>query len=606
MKLILFFLIHLTFSINNSFSNEINSSFIFQKEELKKFDESIQFLERIGFYPFTNEIKESLKSPQLSNVSKKVLAANLVRYKIIDDAKELSSLIFATINSDSLKEKKTIIKIEALIEYLLLNKKNIDWISKKNESENLLKSFDNFEKDFDHQFMRQKELLHQVIVEIIPSISHENIQHLDRLISDYLSEEVSDFDLKQSHFLGRAILANYIKLIRFEKLTTLETSLRQKLEKNKIYLDNFITSKLKYIDNNKKLITVELHKGDFANEYSNGAEAFYISIGTLPKGIKNKIAAQRNGSLGNLFIASIFPTPNREEIIRKKIETKKALTTIDKIQLKLLDEKKKIAGYSHVGIIDVLKDEESKIEMSWVWDIYPNSGLGGIRFLSVEGFSYSEEYGKVGFTHYSPNKFLHHAKKQIQKFGYREMVWRSSDSELDEDNNLSEIENSEYYWPTNILREELFSFLNLNEYEAKDWFENTIAPKVIEQFRSYLSGTNALAFANGFLNTKNAAYCSEVITLAFLQATNIDPQSSEDKFSFIVRIGKKMELPDLKNINFKNRVISPSGFAWQADLVDTSISIVLPKQIPIENTDLNFKILTSVLDKKVAPEGANL
>lgn len=553
------------------------------------------FLIRLGFKDYCMEMQESLKSPNLTEVSKRVLEYNIEHYQIINVAREIAAFIFSY--SENFHSQENLNHITALSSYLLLPSKDVstELIDRYSQDKKLSteESFNVLEKS---QMSLEKELIISSIVEITGLKDPAAIDTLDYYLTRYITLKYTDSNLKQTNYLGRAVAANLIRFVRQNHIDSVEENLRRNLLIHKVFLNNYISDTQAFINNKHQIQTVKLHSGDFANEYSKGSEAYFISIGTTPTGIRNRIKASSNHLLGNVYKFVLYPSPDAEKKILAKVSEKKELSSLEKIQYSLIQNKPDVPGYSHVGLVDLKEDAASGIKMSWIWDSYPNDGIGGIRFIGTEGFVFPGEFQKIGFVHYNPTKFLRYYKNQVKTRGYLKDVWLSYSAKIDDGAIAIDNDKEKYAWPTHISESEVRDLTKADESKADAWFKNEIAPRVTSMMEQYFTGTEALAFADGFNNVRGAAYCSQAIVLAYLQGADIDPEVKKDKLSLIVKIGHALKLDELEDIDLTQRIISPAGFAWQSDLVESHIPIMIEQQIDANNTMANTNIILNELD----------
>ena len=540
-------------------------------------------------------MQKSLEAPGLTDVSKHALTYNIDHYQIVNAARELAAFTFSFDKNFATEEAQD--RLIALSEFLLLPSQNIsNEVTEKYSKENKLSIEDSFSRLTKEKMAKEKELILSAISELTEVQDSQSLEKLDSYLTRYLTLKYTDANLTQTNYLGRAIVSSFVRYLRKKDLDNVERKMRREFRRHVIFLDNYISDKLTIVDNQNKAQNVILHAGDFANEYSKGSEAYYISIGTAPKGFTHRIKATSNHLLGNAFKIAIYPTPDQEEAILKKVQAKENLSSMEKIQYSLLQSKSDIPGYSHAGMVDLKGDAESGIKMSWIWDSYPNDDIGGIRFIGPEGFVFPGEFKKVGFVHYSAEKFLNYYQTQIKTRGYLKNVWASYSSKIEDGYVAIDDMKSRYFWPAHITEAEMRSYANVDIKDAKEWFRKEIAPRVTGMMEYYFTSTEAIGFANGFNNVRGAAYCSQAIVLAYLQGADIDPEVQQDRLSAIVHIGHALKMSELVDIDLTQRVVSPSGFAWQTELVETHVPIMIQQDQNEMDTTTNVSIIANHID----------
>ncbi len=549
----------------------------------------------LGLKTIAKKMQESLNSPDLTEVSKRVLEYNIEHYQIINVARELAAFIFSY--SENFHSKENLTHLTALSSYLLLPNKDISTeLIEHYSQDKKLSPEDSFTVLEKSKMSQEKELILASILEITDLKDTDAIATIDQYLSRYISLKYTDSNLKQTNYLGRAITANLIRFIRQNHIESVEENLRKNLLSHKVFLNNYISDTVAFTNNKHLIQTVTLHSGDFANEYSKGSEAYFISIGTTPTGFKNRLKASSDNLLGSVYKFVIYPSPDAEKKLLAKVGQKKKLSSLEKIQYSLIQNKEDVPGYSHVGLVDLKEDSESGIKMSWIWDSYPNDDIGGIRFIGTEGFVFPGEFQKIGFVHYNPKKFLLHYKNQVKNRGYLKDVWLSYSAKIEDGVISIDKDTEKYAWPTYISEREVLDLAKTDESKADTWFKNEIAPRVTSMMEKYFTGTEALAFADGFNNVRGAAYCSQAIVLSYLQGADIDPEIQKDKLSLIVKIGHALKLDELEDIDLSQRIISPAGFAWQTDLVESHTPIMIEQNIDDLNTTSNINLIANDLN----------
>ncbi|MDD4976181.1 MAG: hypothetical protein PHY93_17625 [Bacteriovorax sp.] len=357
-----------------------------------------------------------------------------------------------------------------------------------------------------------------------------------------------------------------------------------------------------YVNSNNQISKVTLYNGDIANEYSRGTLSYYITIGVVPGNFADEKMAKKNHLIGRKGMAFLYPSTDEEESLKQKVKTQQPLTEKEKRKLDLISAANNQEGFSHAGLVEIKKDEETNIQMPWIWDIYPNASIGGIRFIGPEGFAFPANYQKVGYVHYSPEKYRDFYKTQINKRGYMPNVWKSYLSQVkhNSDGPESVEDRSELYnWPTLISAEEVQRISNDDALDATTWFEQNIAPRITQTAESYMTSSEALAFTSSFANARDTAYCSQLVVLAFLQGVNVDAEATIDTWSALAKTIKRLHLPGSESIDLSQRIVAPADFAWQSQLVENYTSIQFDHSIDFPSFEKKIDLLKYIDDKKL-------
>lgn len=402
------------------------------------------------------------------------------------------------------------------------------------------------------------------------------IKQLDQIATQILHNEYEITGLQQSRFLGRALAATLIRFARINGYPEIETQLRNSLAAQGQFLDNHISSTLTLRDRKGVLQKVEVFNGDVANEYSTAAEAYQITAGVMPAA-ENRAQAQSLKLIGSL---ADFGSAMSDKLVESATEKKWSNQALNDDEARVLSEiwdPRLIRGFSHAGVAEVRRDAASGIAMVWIWDVYPGDNLAGMRFQTPENFAYAERYNRIGFVHYSPEKALAVFKKQIQSRGYLPNVWESAGANLARDAEDSPTvtvdPDRRVLRATYVDEQSVQSWTEIPKEQAAAWYYGQVVPRALKMIRSYLTGEDALVFAAEFKNFDHSAYCSQMIVLAYLQGANFDLQAYPDEWRGVTKIAAKLT----PKLSVKERIISPSGFAWQKDLTETVRTIDLDR-----------------------------
>ncbi len=587
-------------------------------QDVAKAEADQAFLARLGFEKYSAQIQVTLDQGQLNEVSRTVLKGNRDRYKIVDLARDMSVQIYEGIrdnlNNPQIRKKAVRLSGHLLRPHALLTDvvlpDNIKSIKNVSDFSSAREKY--LTEIASQRFVEERTKILATIADLLMSsqaISGKG-ELTESIILDTFKDNVDSYlrakfeylELQNTQYWGRAMAALLVRHAHLEKQPELEKDLDFVLSKQNDNLQNYISATQYLHNKDHKVQSFTLQSGDFANEYSHGTEAFYITIGVKPGDNANKKLAKKSELVGALWQVAMYATPSEEEAIADKVHNNQPLTKSEKRKYARMTKSMSVEGYSHVGIVEVKNDIESGISMPWIWDIYPNSSAGGIRFIGPEGFAFQERFQKVGYVRYNSRKFMSYYKGAIAKRGYQENVWKSYEAVLNDDQIASDL-SKETWIKTLATPEDVAQLASYSLDQAEPWYRGLIIPRVLKMMDHYLVSADAMGFASGFANAKGAAYCSQVLVLAYLQAVDVDPQQIEDKWSDFLLMTKKLNLDASQYFDLSRRIISPSGFAWQAGLVETSTAVMLDSQHRRTNYyDVNLDLLQadSEINNRVA------
>ncbi len=569
------------------------------KQVLAPFYQSDTFLTQLGFKDYVGLAEDTLdKNDDIHPVSKLVLEKNLDIYAPLQSAKYIGNLTYAfLVLNESLpveqrnKNIQTVINIATqqiaafpLIglepvqgeEYRIARGKNAleirtEYLTNRavtrhsTEKQNLIKSF---------TYLYQQ-------LEAGPTKSVAVFQTwIDRHLNKALLETYTMSNTQQNRYLGRAIVSVLVKYARDKKYSALEARLSSQLQTMDIVLTDLVSGKYTAPD---KQPSLQLKSGDIALEFSNGQDAFFTSVGVKPTSPENLKVAQQFNLISSYSNIPVFIS---QEYYNKALDKKKSNLVLNETEEKILVDfwNPKISkGYSHAGIVEVNTDKETGISLAWVRDIYPKQGIGGVRLMTPEGFAYPERYVRLGFARYNPEKVLQAYKQQIETRGYKQYIMDSNESQVlinpDREQEEPYLNKAKRHkWPSKISKNEVDQLIQkASSMTAQDWYQNEFLPKVFQRLDEYASGKDALAFSFNFENTRSMAYCSQLVRLAFLQATNFDPVSTPDKLRSLPEIVAKY-YPEKVAIDTEGGFVSPSGLVWQSSIIENHVHYNFSRQ----------------------------
>ena len=560
------------------------------------------FLIRLGFEDFSAKAQSTIdeidsQSLNVNTLVKPALAINVERYKMVTAARELAVLFRLAISKAEknnelpvLLDRMTRLAAYHLMPFPLVGleafPKNEVYKFKRGDAALELREAYLIERAVD-RFQKEASALAAALVQGLygndPSLYlnyNDQILKINQLVTDSIKYQYEFTGLQQSRYLGRALTATLLRYTRQKKLIGYESRLSSLLNLEGQFLSNHISSKLSFRDRKNKIMTYQVHNGDFAHEYSAGPEAFAISAGVHPKGSEKNKFANKNKLIGNsLFIPMLGFNP-LVEFAQNRQKQNYNLSEQQENALNQVWDESNIQGFTHAGLSEIKTDKESGIEMVWIWDIYPYGNVGGVRVQTPENFAYAELYNRIGFVHYDSKKVLSHFQKNYSESGYKNTVWDSFATSADNPSSADpgvEINKSKRVARKNYLDQPTAQkWMTYSTTESADWFNNEVVPRTFGMIKKYLTGQEVLFFSNGFKNIEGAAYCSQFVLLAFLQAAQLDMQTENDQSISLTKALIKIGVLEVES---NDRIVSPNGFAWQKDLVDQVFAVNLNRQV---------------------------
>lgn len=550
------------------------------------------FLERLGFISYTQEIDKTLQKETLTPITARVLNANRDRYEVVDLARNLSltiyNSVFPRLNDPAVVAKTLKLTAHLLRPHALLSDVTLPQsvLSKPNASQ-FADARDAYLTQIAQQRFDEEQIaLLSTVVDLVQTNSSGQPLVKDGMVTDFatinqLKTEISKYtqvkyaymEMQNTQYWGRAMAALMVRYSRLYNHPEVEQQLQALLVAQDDTLGNYLSSTLQIRNDKNQIDTINLRSGDFANEYSHGTESYYITIGVKPAG-KNSSLAKKENLVGSLLEVLSYPTPDEEDALVAKYHQHLPMTDKEQKKMARVLNSQAAKGYSHVGMVQISQDAQTGIAMPWIWDVYPNSSLGGIRFIGPEGFAFSERFQKVGFVQYDSQKFMSYYKQTIAKRGYQKNVWDSFVATVDDTDAIAQtttpIEIQTFTTP-----QEVQYMASFPDSQADVWFSQQLIPRVLKTMHRYLVSEDAMAFATGFADVKGAAYCSEAMVLAYLQGADIDPEQVQDKWSDFMVLSAKFNVGAGGYFSMNKRIISPSGFAWQAGLVQYQKDVYL-------------------------------
>jgi hypothetical protein len=551
------------------------------------------FLADLGFRDFSAEAARNLsENKNLNEIQRRVLSFNQERYEVVNASRDLGAFVMGQVarTQDAAEQQKILNRMIELTARTLTMKPlgvpdafpaEIEKIRANELREKAKKEW--IDRYLQDQFERtERELVSDIMVtlygegEVRKALQRNDIEFLktanfvEAKVHDIVKIMYTDTDMAQTKFLGRALAAGMVRFARLNRNPRLEATLDAAALRKGAILKNFISNELTFVGKDEKLVKMKINNGDFLMEYSNsGRTAWGISSTVLPGGTISRIKAYFAALYGNLILA---PFITDEVSLKGRLEKGQKPSLRERIGHYLLQLPIARRGYSHAGIAQVNHDAKTGISMTWARDMYPNADLGGVRFLGIEGFGHDGMYQRFGVAKYDSGKFLKWAQELAATRGWQENVWESY--RIDTSDGGAKIAKDKARVPikTRISAEDFKKLVDrpLNQAEQ---FMNEVSGRVITQMDRYMVGADVMGFAQG-KNMETLSNCTQTMALAFLQATNIDPQAEHDRWAWPIKLAHAFGAAGGENILAPGeRIIAPAGFAWQSKLVKSHVQV---------------------------------
>ncbi len=252
-------------------------------------------------------------------------------------------------------------------------------------------------------------------------------------------------------------------------------------------------------------------------------------------------------------------------------------------------------GFSHVGIAMKKTDSKTGISMVWAVDSYPNGGNGGVRIADItREFSRPGMFMKLGVARYNASRFLNFAKRQSFQPKFSPIDHFGTKNKTQEVTQIWEVNptaKTEYFGKIKSVSDDVNS--------AQQWYSEAMTAVTNNMIENYLM--NGLGFAYGFKGSREKAFCSATVWLSIKQTLGLESQYYEDQWHPLARILKTVKYPPAQTVNENERIIAPSGFAWQSKLVDpSSVKVVFyPSMKKIERIESIFSSQQNAIDPTI-------
>lgn len=596
------------------------------------FHEGEKFLINLGFERFTEKALQTLNSGKnIDPVSKAALKKTLNYYKQLESAREISALTYSLLeNADCFKneecpERDLIVRLISqqtsffpLIALEPLAPEAQAKLKSLTGSSALLFRQEYYEDRGLERFQLEKTNIAKILKYLSlkqkafssPSEEAQFEKFIDTHLYEVLSPNYMANSRQQNRYLGRGLTAIYVKLAKDKKCAVCMSKLKSELALNDVKLEQIIQANYR-LKNNETDQLIQLKNGDLALEYSQGGQAYLISMGLKPASPADEKIAKTNklisGYGGMLTNAMNQAYSHTRERLKKNY-------VISEDQQRLMEDywnPQYSNGFSHVGLVQVKSDAATQISLAWIWDIYPQAGgVGVVRPMTPDGFAYPERFIRIGFARYDAEKLRQKFLTQKATQGYLPVVWKSSSSfmgsrtsqqpttEDAEDKAVIPIvdKTKNYEWPSLISKEDLNSMLvKARSMNGEEWYQTEALPQVFSQIRQYIYGSNALVFAKGLVNAKAMSYCSQFIVLSFLQSMNFDLQTHTDQYRTIPKVAGTI-VPSMLGQKLDERIIAPAGLVWQSDAIASLVQLNFSRDrvkvqqiLPADNKSLAAK-----------------
>lgn len=565
------------------------------------YKEAETFLFNLGFENYIQKAQHTLATEQnLDVISKAALQKTLKYYLQIEGVKNISALTYALLDGVSCGREQVCVERDMVIQTIVQQTQSFPLISLEPFAEQARKGYQVLQgeeaSDYRIDYLESRgveryNLEKQNILRILKYVAlrqrllstAEEVKnfekHVDQNLHEILEPNYLPNTRQQNRHLGRGLTAVYIKWAQEKKCISCVDKLKTAMRKHDVQLEQVIGANFR-MKNNEQDKLLQLKNGDLALEYSSGGQSYLISMGLKPTQPDDlKIAKEHKliNSYGKMPLVVLNPGYG---FVKNRQHQNYPLTEDQERLLQFHWDPNMSRGFSHVGIVEVKQDPKTKISLAWIWDIFPqNDRVGVVRPMTPEGFAYPERFTRIGFARYNPEKMRQKFLLQKQTRGFMSVVWKSSGSKMAVKDATSERlvplmdATTNYEWPSLIQQNELEQLIEKSKNMSGDeWFNNEALPRVFSQIRDYIYGRNALVFAKDLVNAKSMAYCSQLITLAYLQSLNFDLQTNTDKYRSLPHLAGTIA-PSMLTQKVSDRIIAPAGLVWQSDATEMVVQM---------------------------------
>lgn len=595
-----------------------------------------KFLIGLGFERFIDKAQQTLNSgKKIDPVSRAALKKTLTYYRQLESAREISALTYSLLENTACFKNEECPERDLVVRVIAQQTRPFPLIALEPLSPEAQAKFktltgdaasefrqEYYEERGVERFTQEKTSIAKILKYI--SLSQKAFRNtaeeaefekfVDTQLYEILSPNYMANSRQQNRYLGRGLAAVYVKLAKDKNCELCMIKLKNELALNDVKIEQVVQANYR-LKNDETDQLIQLKSGDLALEYSQGGEAYLISMGLKPSTPADKRVAKDNKLISGY--GRMLPTVLNSTYSYIKDRLKKNYVISEDQQRQLDDywDPKASNGYSHVGIVQVKTDAATQISLAWIWDIYPQSdAVGVVRPMTPDGFAYPERFIRIGFARYNPEKLRQKFLAQKAAQGYLPVVWKSSSSfmglkstheqapEDAEDKAILPLvdKTKNYEWPSLISKENLNGLIEkAKSMNGEEWYQTEALPRVFSQIREYIYGQNALVFARGLVNAKAMSYCSQLVTLAYLQSMNFDLQTHTDQYRTLPKVAGTV-MPSMLGQTLDERIIAPAGLVWQSDAFESLT------QLNFSRARGNSQQILSVDNKSVAAKYAEL
>ncbi|OGS01309.1 MAG: hypothetical protein A3G41_01490 [Elusimicrobia bacterium RIFCSPLOWO2_12_FULL_59_9] len=542
------------------------------------------FLVKLGFEKYSDQISDNLKDNNLTGLQRKVLEFNRKRYEVVDAARELAVEVIAGLsrqkNSPKAEERAVDLTWRLLTLQPLDPPSNLpneiakapaaeisDWLTKVTVQK-LASQLPGVASDVIGAVYPQ-EVLQRHLGRLQKDgrknpESAEFIRHvktLKTLVEKSMASMYTDPEVGQTRYAGRALAAALLRYARRNGRAGIEAALRKKLEDSGLRLENFVGNTLVLDARGGKKVSFRVKTGDIIGERSLGREAAEITFGVRPH-LSWRLwrRAWKEGLMGNLL--GMWANPSSEPQFSKGQGIRNAVKgSLRLLQAWLSKRSFTRNGYSHVGMIWVRKADG--VSMTWAVDNYPNAGEGGIRMIGLmEQFAQNGPYLRLGVSRLDPARTWKAFQEQYRKDGYRANAHGADGGD----------------WKTQISREDYERLARIPKTHAGKLLK-LLNQRAVEQVKAMMTGLG-VGFAYGFSNELYRAYCSSSMMLAYKLSSLFELQTSFDMWHPLVKLMKKLGVKSAKDQKTGGRIIWP-GSLFIDPKVSRHISVDFPDFVEV-------------------------
>lgn len=553
---------------------------IFTEKEQQVFSDYQSFLERMGYEDFAKQADDTLKNPDLSFETRKVLEMNREKLDVVTAARDLSAFIIARMSSQA-NNDRALERLGTFVGQAL----NFGVTGLPDELPPEIQSIqDPKEKGAEaEKFLRAyiqnvaNDALAKLRGDVLAILySPSEVEQLDKakdaklsadlkvinaLLERIVANKFLHLETSQARFLGRGLALSIVRYARLKKRPEIETRLRSIVLHHGEILNNYITDKviIQPTAETKQLQGFDLKAGDILMNYSRIAEEKLTGVQFYPESILKTVVEFFRRHIGIQTARQLIPLQQR--IIAKQLRGEK-ISLLERATMAVMNLPIFRRGYNVVGVVDVKVDAQTGLKSTWVYKNYANISLGGIQFEDVRNFLSPGYVDRVGHMRLDADQVKH----LTANTRFEEKVILGAD----EKRGFTVQVNLDERW-------------KLLADKDQNWISNKVAPLAIDMMKKMMVGREAVGYSWGEYADRGMISSAQAVYVAFAAGAGIETRAGNDRLGLSKELKAKVA-SELKAGELK--LISPNTYAWNSHLGSYKL-INLPK-LSIEARQMEF------------------